>query len=231
MQPSWVIDPRPFDRAGELLLAAVTAVLAEKERVRLAIPGGSALEAVCMARQRLKEQWRRVVLTWVDERCVGVEDEASNRGEAARRGLVAFGNGREVGVAPALVVPLFEDGESPAGAVRRVRSVWKSELAEALDIALLGMGPDGHIASLFPSSRSLPNEDWVAHVADSPKPPADRITLTRAALATARHLILVAAGEEKRQALDRLMAGDPALPACGLEGLVVVTDVALAKRT
>ena len=69
----------------------------------------------------------------------------------------------------------------------------------------------------------------MTHVADSPKPPSDRITLTRAALATARHVILVAAGEAKRDAIRRLLSGDPELPAQGLEGMVIVTDVELGR--
>ena len=67
----------------------------------------------------------------------------------------------------------------------------------------------------------------VAHVADSPKPPADRVTLTRRALDTARFVILVAIGESKRDALKRLVSGDETLPAHGLKGLVVVTDLEL----
>ena len=89
------------------------------------------------------------------------------------------------------------------------------------------MGADGHVASLFPD-REAPRAGCVAFVPDAPKPPPRRITLTRAALATARHILLVAVGEEKRAALDRLCAGDPRLPATGLPGLVVVTDLDLA---
>ena len=228
-QPSLIVDARPFDRAGELLAAALTTVLAEKEHARLAIAGGSALEAVCQARLRLVGAWRRIHLTWVDERCVPVADEGSNRGAAARRGLLAVGDGREAGSGPGLVLPLYKDGETPEDALRRVRLGWKADFAEGLDVSLLGMGPDGHVASLFPSSPSRPTDAWATHVADSPKPPSDRITLTRSALATARHVILVAAGEAKRDAIRRLLSGDPELPAQGLEGMVIVTDVELGR--
>jgi 6-phosphogluconolactonase len=64
-------------------------------------------------------------------------------------------------------------------------------------------------------------------VSRSPKPPADRITLTREALATASCVVLLAAGEVKRDAIKKLMSGDPALPASGLENMLVVTDQAL----
>jgi 6-phosphogluconolactonase len=101
------------------------------------------------------------------------------------------------------------------------------EFEGALDVLLLGMGEDGHIASLFPS-RSLPDSGLVAHVSDSPKPPLDRITLTPAALATASRAVLSAFGESKREPLRRLLAGDQTLPAQALKGLVVVTDLDLA---
>jgi 6-phosphogluconolactonase len=222
--PTLVVDAKPFERAGDLLAEALEEVLAERGRVRLAIPGGSALETVRRAQLRIGRSWRRVWLTWVDERCVPVADEGSNRGAAARRGLLTTNDGSEGASGAACVLPLFEDGETPTEAVARVEHAWKQAFGEGLDVVCLGMGADGHVASLFPASRSMPTQGWVAHVADSPKPPPSRITLTRAALATARRIVLVAAGEEKRAAVARLLEGDPALPAHGLRGMVVVTD-------
>lgn len=226
--PSLVVDAHPFERAGELLAGALEAVLAESEQVRFAIPGGSALEAVRQAQLRVGRAWRRVRLSWVDERCVSFADAASNRGAAARRGLLTSADGASGGSGAAYVLPLYEDGETPAQAVERVGRAFKHELDEGLDVVCLGMGPDGHVASLFPGLPSMRAKGWVAHVADSPKPPASRITLTRAALTTARQIVLVAAGEEKRDALNRLLEGDPALPAQGLKGMIVVTDLAPA---
>lgn len=223
-----VVDPAPFERAAELLTRVIESVLVERGSVRLAIPGGSALEAAVRARSTLGDRWRSVSLTWVDERCVSFADPESNRGTAARSGLFeATASGDpEPGSArsPARVLPLFRDGESPPAAIARVEQALASGFGDALDVVLLGMGADGHVASLFPGRAEV----WpgrVVHVADSPKPPSDRISLTRAFLATARHVILVAAGASKREALRRLLAGDEALPAHGLEGLVVVTDL------
>jgi 6-phosphogluconolactonase len=68
------------------------------------------------------------------------------------------------------------------------------------------------------------------HVAKSPKPPPDRITLTRSLLARVPTHVLLATGEGKRAPLKKLLAGDPSLPASGLSGLTIVTDLDLGER-
>ena len=111
---------------------------------------------------------------------------------------------------------------------RDTGSVWSSLCEVGRDGAVL-VRPDGHVASLFPG-REPTASGVVAFVPDSPKPPARRLTLTRAALGRARRTLLFATGESKREALERLAQCDPALPATGLPGLVVVTDVDVAAH-
>lgn len=209
-----VVADDPFRRGGELLVERLRAhARSARGEIRLAIPGGSALAALVAARPQLETVWSRVALTWVDERCVPLTSPDSNRGEAQRRGI---------GIG-ARSLPLFEDGESPEQAVRRAERRLVDEFAAGLDVVLLGLGADGHVASLFPD-RAWPDDALVGFVPDSPKPPHRRITLARALLATARDTLVVAAGPDKRDAIERLLAGDPRLPATGLPGLVVVTD-------
>lgn len=207
----------PVAAASVALVDALSATLAERDEARLAIPGGSALAALPRTRERLGGAWKRVALTWLDERCVPESDPESNHGAARRLALLSSPS-------PLHCVPLYLDGETPEEAVARVSLALRRDFGGCLDVLLLGMGEDGHVGSLFPS-RPPPGPELVAHVPDSPKPPASRITLTRPLLATAARGVLLVTGEAKRGALERLLAGDEALPAYGLSGLRIVTDL------
>jgi 6-phosphogluconolactonase len=203
-----------------LLAEALAAVDSERGSARLAIPGGSALGALRAARAMLGTAWSRVFLTWVDERCVPFADPRSNRGGAYRSAAL------DASDPPADLLPLFEDGERPVEALERVEAALDARFGGALDVVLLGMGEDGHVGALFPGAAESA-KGRVAFVRASPKPPAERLTLTRRILATARRTVLIATGESKRAALERVVSGAPALPATGLPNIVIVTDLDL----
>jgi len=206
--------------ATALLFEALRGVLDARGRVRLAIPGGSAMGVFVEVAASLALELDRVCLTWVDERCVPRDDPESNRGalhRAMKRQLASE-------------LPLHLDEETPHQALARVRGGLTTMFDDQLDVNLLGMGGDGHIASLF-VGRAWPVGERVIHVADSPKPPAERITLTPTMLGTAARSILLATGMGKRGALERLVALDETLTATSLARLVVVTDQALEKKT
>lgn len=189
-------------------------------RARLAVPGGSAAQALAHVLPALPADVRgRLRLTWVDERCVPTAHADSNRGAAVRAGLLAPGVGEQL--------PLWLDDERPAEACARVTAGLAAGFDDGLDVALLGLGEDGHIASLFPGHPALTASGVVAHVADSPKSPPARMTLTLPALQRAGLCVLLATGEGKRAALTRLRQGDPTLPATALARLIVITDLDL----
>jgi 6-phosphogluconolactonase len=100
-----------------------------------------------------------------------------------------------------------------------------------LDITLLGMGEDGHIASLFPGHPARFAKGPVTTLDDSPKPPPQRITLTYEILRTSRAQFLLAMGEAKRAALKRVISGDPLAPANALPELTIITNLDLGAKS
>lgn len=217
-----LVTTRPLEVAAGLVNEALQRVGAG---ARLGIPGGSALGVLRLVREGLApELWSTLRLTWVDERLVPVSDAASNRGDAFHGGSLSKTQ------PVALELPLVLDGETAATAVTRASEGFAIDFGGALDVALLGLGEDGHIASLFPGHEVLTSQSQVAALLDSPKPPSGRVTLTLPVLARpGLERIIVALGAGKREALMRLMAGDETIPASRLGKVTVVTDQQLVS--
>lgn len=174
-------------RAAHLLAEAIAEALAERGAAHVALSGGATPRPAYEALGGLVDDWSAVHVWFADERCVGPDDPESN----AR--LV-----RETLVAPGATVHRME-GERGAEAAAHA---YERELGEVvLDVVLLGLGPDGHTASLFPGHPALEAPGRVAPVHDAPKPPPDRVTLTRSTLDGARRRVLLVAGAEKAAAL------------------------------
>jgi len=142
-------------------------------------------------------KWGRVTVLFGDERCVPPEDPESNY-QMARESLLDR-------VAPATVHRVPAELGPEEGA-----RLYSSVVAglEPLDLVLLGLGPDGHCASLFPGHRALQATGWAVAVRGAPKPPPDRVSLTLAALRGARRVIFLATGAEKAEALRRAHRGE-----------------------
>ncbi|MBL4636538.1 MAG: 6-phosphogluconolactonase [Kofleriaceae bacterium] len=221
-----VVNLRTIPAANAPLVAsthvadAIIDAIRERGCARLAIAGGSAMAPLAPLRERLGEAWKQVKLCWLDERCVDFDHPDSNRGSAYRTGALDKKH------SCMFEMPGWLDSDTPKLACERIKSTLLSEFDNELDVLLLGMGGDGHIASLFPGHAATVSTgpDLVAYISDSPKPPARRITLTMRILSSAQSAILVALGESKQDALSRLVAGDSALPASRLSNLVILTD-------
>jgi 6-phosphogluconolactonase/glucosamine-6-phosphate isomerase/deaminase len=108
---------------------------------------------------------------------------------------------------------------------------YEAELPKPLDLIHLGLGPDGHTASLVPGDPVLEVTDRLVALTGGEYQGRRRMTLTYPALADARSVFWLVAGEDKRDALDKLLAGDPSIPAGRVEApdAVVLADDAAAK--
>jgi 6-phosphogluconolactonase len=190
------------------------AAFAARDRFTVALPGGSVAEAFAPRLAALPVDWSRVELFWVDERAVPAEDRASNYGLALRLGLAA------VGAPAARVHRMAGDAGDLDGAAASYERTLRDSLGEPprLDVALLGVGEDGHVASLFPAHPLLAERRrLVAPVLDAPKPPPRRLTLTLPALLAARLLVIAAFGEAKAAAIGAALEdADSPLPVARL---------------
>lgn len=199
--------------AARALVTALQDTLATRATARLAVAGGSAVPVLKRVRELAPGLWPQVCLTWVDERRVAHADPASNIGAAVRAGVLD---------APAAqcTLPLILDDELavPGRACTRIAAALAKDFDGALDVTLLGLGEDGHIASLFPGMAWDAGEAPVFLIDHAPKPPPARITLSRAFIATASTRVVYAVGAGKRDAIARTCAGDPTLPLTALVG-------------
>jgi 6-phosphogluconolactonase len=161
--------------------------------------------------------WPRTHWFWGDERFVPHDDALSNY-RMVREALLS-----RAPIPAANIHPMPTEGLSPGAAAaayeRELKSFYGAECLDParplFDVTLLGLGPDGHTASLFPDTAVLDERrNWVAAVIDTKSEP--RITLTYPALESSRNAAFLVAGEEKREILVRLRRGDPTLPSSRL---------------
>lgn len=192
---------------AELGAAALQAT-EEGRRWSLAVPGGSVADRLLVTLHAGDAAWSSADLFWCDERAVPHDDLASNAG-SARRGWL-----RVLERSGLRSHPMAGEVQPLADAARR----YEGELVAALgaqpvlDVAVVGVGEDGHVCSLFPGHAALElTEPLVTAVEDAPKPPPRRLTLTLPFVARSRRLVIAAFGEGKRSALREAL-GDAASP-------------------
>jgi len=193
----------------------------------IALTGGSTPHRAYELAAELDPDWRRVELWWGDERCVPPEHELSN-----------------YRLAKVALLDLLAD---PPAAVHRMRgelgrdegaAAYEQELVETrFDLLLLGLGPDGHVASLYPGQPTLDETERRAVGAEAKLQPfVDRITLTLPVLCAAREVLFLVAGADKADAVARSFAGEPSRDTPGslvraLDGTTtVVLDRAAAAQ-
>jgi 6-phosphogluconolactonase len=199
---------QPYSPAivAEALLAHLDAAALARGRATLAIPGGRSPGAVLSALARICTPFvrERLHLLWLDERAVAPGH--AERNDAAT--LAAWDLG---GLRPAGVHPMPAEGaDLDAAAERYAATLHQATLGGALDACLIGLGEDGHLASLFPRHPGLGELSTCFAVRDSPKPPAERLTLSLPVIAQAHLRLVLCLGAAKawthqawRQGSDR----------------------------
>ncbi len=204
---------------GHVVRVAAQAIK-KRRAFTVALSGGSLLEILgprlMESALRAEVDWYAWDIFWADERCVTRTSPESNHGTADR---LLF---RHINI-PREKIHALDDRLGAVEAAEAyeltLRDVFRpaADRLPRFDLILLGVGEDGHTASLFPDSPIL-NETrrWVAPVLEAPKPPPERVTLTLPVINSARHVVFVAAGTEKTAIVSKVLGADsgkPALPA------------------
>ena len=208
-------DPEALARRAAEWITDLAA--ASRDRFAISLSGGSTprrlYQLLAESPYRNALPWNRVHWFWGDERFVPWDHPDSNYGmvHAALIGRVPVPPGNIHGI-PTTGAP----ADAAAAYERVLKSYYGSENLDParplFDIQILGLGPDGHTASLIPGTSVLEERRrWVAEVTGGR--PEPRITLTYPALESSRHTAFLVAGADKRETLSRALAGDEALPA------------------
>ena len=190
------------------LLARLSHVQSEGRVPQIGLTGGSIAEELHREVARLSPgsgvDWSRVVLWWGDERWLPTGSADRNEVQAHESFISA------VGVDPSHVhpMPASDEGLSLADAAVAYGETMREHGAGSFDVLMLGVGPDGHVASLFPGHPAAVLRDAIAvPVEESPKPPPQRISLTFEAMDRSDAVWFVVAGADKADAVAAAMSG------------------------
>ncbi|KAK4763012.1 hypothetical protein SAY86_008780 [Trapa natans] len=195
----------------------------------VALSGGSLISLMrklCEAPYNMTVDWARWHIFWADERVVSKSHSDSNY-KLAKDVLLS-----KVPVVPSHIHSINDtvsaeeaanDYEFVIRQLVRTRTICVSDIHDCpkFDLILLGMGSDGHVASLFPGHESLgESNEWVTFLTDAPKPPHERITFTLPVINSASNIAIVVTGQNKARGVQMVMMGGsgtgyncPALPA------------------
>jgi len=203
------------EHCADFLATTIDAARTVRGHAHVALSGGSTVGQVYRALGPKLPDWRDVHLWYGDERVVPLDDPESTH-------RLATGT---LHAPDAVWHPLAVDLGCEGAA-----AAYAEELGDTvLDVAVNGMGPDGHTASLFPGHPQLNATGVAVCVRDAPKPPPERMTLTLGKLNECRRIVLLVTGAEKAPMLARVLAGsDPNVPASLLsrDRLEVIADAA-----
>ncbi|WP_026607974.1 6-phosphogluconolactonase [Methylocapsa acidiphila] len=238
-QPALDIADDSEDLADRAAIWLATRVALAPARIAICLSGGATpkrvYEMLGGEDLRARVDWRKVHLFWGDERFVPKDHEDSNF-RMAWEAMI-----RHVPIPDGQIHPIPTDAGSPEAAAalydQTLRSFYGADTLDPrrplFDVTLLGLGADGHIASLFPGSPVLDERKaWAVPVIGAK--PEPRITLTYPALESSGTILFLVSGAQKREALAGARASDPALPASRLaaSGMIrIIADRDATEKT
>jgi 6-phosphogluconolactonase len=208
-------------RAAELIAEAGRRSVEERDGFKLALSGGRTPWAMLAILSEMETMpWDDAELFQVDERVASPGSDERNLTHI----VLALSLERQAALAPMPVTQ--RDLETAA-------LQYEDQLPHRLDLVHLGLGPDGHTASLVPGDPVLEVNDQKVAMTEHPYQGCRRMTLTYPALDGARQILWLVTGEEKRESLERLIDGDTTIPAGRVRNdeMVVVADEAAAGRS
>lgn len=197
-----------YKKAADTFVELAGKSIAKKDRFAVALSGGSSPKAIfsLLATGEYSQQveWNKVYFFWVDERWVPLEDEKSNAKMTFETLL------HRVPVNGDQIFPMYKEGTEPEDYAKEYEKQIRNVLGEegVFDFILLGMGDDGHTASLFPGEKVLDEQEkWVDAYYLKPQG-MFRITLTAPIINKAEHILVVTFGESKKHALNEVVNGE-----------------------
>lgn len=216
-------------KAAEIISDKVNEILKKKAIAVLGIPGGRSVSGIFSLLKEKELPWSKIHIFLVDERCVSINDKESNYKMAE----------------DSFISELVSKGKLPKSNVRPFNynskakdfgaSVYSKELQKVgghLDVVLLSSGEDGHVASLYPNHPSIvDNSSGYIPVANSPKPPAHRVSASRNLLSKSQTVVVLFFGETKKNAYNNFATkaktteNCPAKLAMAAKNCYVLTDL------
>jgi 6-phosphogluconolactonase len=198
------VNLRIFDNLGDLHAAAARTIVqrAQAGARSIALSGGSTPQPL-YALLGKSQELRALSLTWVivDERYVPLDHPESNAGMIEKTLFAG-------GMAPSHRFLRFRtELNDPAATARKFEEEWRELGLTDLDLVVLGIGDDGHTASLFPGTEVLHVEDRIASEVFVPRLDAWRVTITKPVIRAAKVRMVLAAGASKRPILEQVRAG------------------------
>ena len=196
--------------AVQRFVSLAEAEVKERGRFSVALSGGSTPKAMfkLLASNDYSDQvaWDKVFVFWGDERFVPPDDQESNY-RMARETLLDH-----VPLPAANIFPVPTVGSTPEAAAQAYAetiTAFFGRETPRFGLILLGMGPDGHTASLFPGhpEPSAPGDELVIAVRDSPKPPPDRLSFTYRLINAAHHVLFLVGGADKAATVQQVLEG------------------------